>query len=83
MADRSNDERLRELTVIAARERARVEEIKRLRAERDAARAEVARLRGLIREYFQAIDGLAVDDSAEAQNIYERAEDALWEVARG
>ena len=49
----------------------------------ESMRAEVARLRGLIREYFQAIDGLAVDDSAEAQNIYERAEDALWEVARG
>ena len=44
---------------------------------------EVERLRGLIREYVQATDGLAVDDSAEAQNRYERAEDALREVARG
>lgn len=51
--------------------------------ENERLRAEVERLRGLIREYVQATDGLAVEDSAEAQNRYERAEDALREVARG
>lgn len=54
-----------------------------MEAEVQADRAEVERMRGLIREYVQATDGLAVEDSAEAQNRYERAEDALREVARG
>ena len=44
---------------------------------------EVERLRSLIRQYIQAIDDLAVDDSEETQSRYERTEDELREVARG
>ena len=55
MADRTNDERLRELTAIAARARARIEEIKRLRAELLAARAEVERMRADLREAMELL----------------------------
>lgn len=65
MADRTNDERLRELTLIAARERYRVEEIKRLRAERDALRAEVEQLREQVR--CRACDGAIGDHLAPDQ----------------
>jgi hypothetical protein len=47
------------------------------------ARAEIERLRDLIRQYVHATDELAVDDSSETQSRYERTEDALREVARG
>ena len=65
MADRSNDERLRELTVIAARERARVEEIKRLRSE-------VERVRADLREAVELLGAFNITIAPGELNLHER-----------
>ena len=65
VADRWNDERLREITLIAARERARVEEIKRLRAE-------VERLRVITDDRARGMEAELLAARAEVERLRSR-----------